>query len=148
MPSDATVNVIGQINEGMGGLKESLTTFRKHHQQVGDALLNISGIGTATGEPVDKDEERPKYEFQPYPRHVYHADRREQIVANEAEFKLAVKAGFRADPYPRPQVAVGDPQQEKKELLDRNRALQGEVSKQQELIEQLADRLAALEAKK
>lgn len=145
--SPSPVNVVGLPNDGMGGLKESLSAFRKHHQQVGDALLNISGIGTATGGPVDKDEPRPKFEGTPYPRMLYHADGREAIAGTPAEAKALEKASFRADPYPKPQVPVGDPRQEKKELLDRNRELAGQVSVLTETLQKMAERLEALEGK-
>ncbi len=142
------VNVVGMANDGMGGLKESLTVFRKHHKDVGESLLNVSGIGTATGEPVDKDEERPAYEHEEYPKMLYHVDRREQTVENPTEQKAAEKAGFRTAPYPKAQVHVGDPAAEKKELLDRNQELQGQVSVLTENFDKLQAQLNELLAKK
>lgn len=146
--SGANVSVIGAINEGTGGLKESQSAFRKHHHDVGDALLNISGIGTATGEAVDKDEPRPAYEHQDYPKMLFHANGSEKVVRNEKEHKAAEKLDFRTVPYPKAQVHVGDPQAEKKELLDRNRDLEGKISILTENFEKQQAQLAELLAKK
>src|SRR3954468_24126991 len=72
----ANVHVAGmQGNDGMGGLVESVSKFCKHHKEVGEALLNISGIETPTGGPVDKDEPRPAYQRQEFPKMVYHAEK-------------------------------------------------------------------------
>ena len=125
----------------MGGLKESLAKFRKHHHDVGDALLNISGVGTPNGESVDQDEPRPTYVHQDYPRTMYHADLRQETVQDATEQKALEAQGFRTKPYARPQIAVHDPATEKKELVDRNRELQGTIS-------QLLERLEALEKRK
>lgn len=146
--SGANVSVIGAINEGMGGLKESQSAFRKHHHDVGDALLNISGIGTVTGEAVDKDEPRPTYEHRDYPKMLFHANGSEKIVRNEREHKAAEKLEFRTTPYAKAQIHVGDPQAEKKELVDRNTQLQGQVSVLTENFEKLQAQLAELLAKK
>lgn len=135
MPADITV--IG-VNDGMGGLKESLAKFRKHHVEVGDALMNVSGVGTATGAMVDKDEPRPLYEHQDYPRMLYHADGREKTVNGIEDQREAEKIGFRTKPYLRPAVHLADPQTEKRELLDRNRELTARLA-------ELAERLEAVE---
>ncbi len=145
MATNGTVSVAGIQKDGMGGLKESIGAFRKHHQEVGDALLNISGIGTATGDSVDKDEPRPEYKHQNFPRMLYHASRGERMVDDAEEQRIAIEEGYRKDHYLKPQVAVNDPQVEKKELLDRNRELGGQVTILSEVIEKLEARLTAME---
>ena len=147
MPNE-TVSVIGQINEGMGGLKESLGAFRKHHIAVGDALLNISGVGTATGAPVDKHEARPPYKHDAYPAMLFHADGRQEIVEDAESEKELKELGFRPEPYLKPRVALHDPHQEKKELLDRNRELGAQVTILTETLQKLQEQVAALSNKK
>ncbi len=141
----ANISVIG-VQEGMGGLKESISKFRKHHGEVGDALMNISGLGTVTGDPVDKDEPRPAYHHAEWPMMIYHADGRERVVQDHREYEEWRGKGFRDDPYPKPQVAVLDPATEKKALMETNRQLQGQVTTQQDLIDRLSARLDAVEA--
>lgn len=143
----ASVNVVGLQNDGMGGLNESLAKFRKHHAEVGDALLNISGIGTKDGKPADKDEPRPAYVHQEYPKQTYHADGRELVVRNDKELRDAQKQAFRTEQYLKPRVHVGDPLAEKKELLDRNRELGGQVSILTEALQRLQQQVEALGAK-
>lgn len=111
--TDGIVTVTGMTGARDTGLKESLVKFRAHWREMGDALLNISGIGTATGLPVNKDEDRIPYEHQPWPRLMYHADSREVLVADEKQVAAAVRDGFRKDPYARPQIAIADAATEK-----------------------------------
>jgi hypothetical protein len=129
----------------MGGLRESVGTFRKHHREVADALLNLSGVDTPTGGPVDKDEIRQPYVHQDWPMMVYHANGDERIVRNKQELKEALDENFRKDPYPRPQIAVLDPATEKKMVQDENRELRAQLARQAETQEKLLARLEALE---
>lgn len=139
----ANISVIG-LNDGMGGLKESLSKFRKHHSEVGDALMNISGVGTKDGNPVDKDEARAPYEHQDFPRMLYHAEGMEELAQDLAGQRALVERGFRLVPFTKPQVQVNDPATEKKELLDRNRALAGELTLQREELARMKEQLAEL----
>jgi hypothetical protein len=141
----ANISVIG-VHDGMGGLKESLTKFRKHHDEVGSALMNISGIGTATGGKVDKDEPRPAYRHEEWPRMVYHSDGREEIAVAPQDYKEFVRKGFRDEPYPKPQIAVLDPATEKQALADHNKQLQSQITIQNELLSKLQARLETIEA--
>lgn len=143
----ANINVIGEVKD-MGGLKESIAEFRKHHDEVAQALLNISGIGTEKGRVVDKNEPRPEYEHQDYPRMVYHPVKGEEIALYEKHEAQLVKAGYRREPYPKPQVAVADPATEKKLLLDQNQELRGQISILTESFQQLQAQLAELTAAK
>ena len=140
----ANITVLG-VNDGMGGLKESLAKFRNHHKEVGDALMNISGVGTATGEAVDKDEPRPGYTHHDWPKMMYHADGRSEIVLNAVELKERKETGFRLEPYARPQVAVLDPATEKKHLMEIVNQATAEKTILAEKLEKLMERLQALE---
>ncbi len=139
------VSVAGMVTDGMGGLKESQAAFRKHHQEVGEALLNISGIDTPTGGPVDKDETRVPYMHQEWPKMIYHADGRELIVHDDAERQDLFKRGFRNEPYPKPKIAVNDPATEKKALMDTNTQLQAQLTSTNDILAKMAARLEQLE---
>jgi hypothetical protein len=66
---------------------------------------------------------------------------RKQIESdNEAEYKKAIAAGYRDEPYAKPQIAVLDPAQEKLELKRKNDELQAQINA-------LADQFAKLSAK-
>lgn len=132
----AQITVIGMQREA-GGLKESIGAFRKHHGEVATALLNISGIGTITGDPVDKDDPRMPYEYQEWPRMVYHGDGREVVVVDQDEFAEHIAVGFRAKPYPKPQVVVGNPAEEKKLLIDQLADRDAKLAKQNEMLLEL-----------
>ncbi len=122
------ISVIGQ--EGttkVGGLKESQAAFRRHHQHLGDALLNISGIDTIDGQPVDKDEPRPPYQHRDWPRMIYHADGREVVVFGPGQLREKLKEGFREEGYPKKQVLVADAVTEKREALDREKDTQAQI---------------------
>lgn len=142
----AEIAVIGMDAE-IGGLDESVAAFAKHHREVGDALLNISGIGTATGDVVKKDVPRPAYRHEAWPKMVYHPDGRERIVANPGELKAAIEDRFRETPYPKAQVAVGDPAAEKKALLERNQELEGKLTVQNEMLTELLTWKKSMEKK-
>jgi hypothetical protein len=134
----AGVSVTGMPRE-MGGLRESMSAFRKHHHEVGDALLNISGVGTIDGQPADKDEPRQPYVRQDYPKMVYHADGREEICATQADFNALRPKGFRAEPYPKVQIAMADPKAEKV-------ALQKSLAEKDGQLATMADMLSKMQA--
>ncbi len=143
----APIQVSGLMNDGMGGLKESLSKFRKHHKEVGDALLNVSGVGTATGGPVDKDEPRPEYRpaDHPWPKMLYHAEGKEALAFADDEVEDLIRQGYRSTPYVKPRVAMLDPRAEKVEMLRKNAELQGQVTSQADLLQKALNRLEALE---
>ena len=131
-----SVSPMPRDNTG-GGLKESLLKFRKHHSDVADALLNITGIGTPTGEPVEKDEDRIPYQHQEFPRMVYHVDGRELVVENDKELASAMKGGFRKEAYPKVRVVVADAATEKKAQQDTNLDMQARIRGLMDEIERL-----------
>jgi len=141
----ANVHVAGLQNDGMGGLKESTAKFRKHHKDVGDALLNISGVDTVSGGPVDKDEPRPTYHRQEFPKMIYHAEKGEYIVGDKAELDEYLADGWRKEPYSKPKVVVLDPAVEKKAVMDENARRRGQLATQGDILEKLAARLEAME---
>lgn len=140
----AQISVLG-VTRPDGGLKESQAAFRKHHHEVGDALLNISGVGTPSGEMADKDDPRPAYVHQPFPCMLYHADGRDTVVRDQAELATAKGVGFRHAPFAKPAVHVGNPQEEKKLLLDQLADRDAKLAMQNEMLLETMARLEALE---
>jgi len=140
----AEITVLGAETQ-MGGLTESLARFRKHHIEVGDALLNISGVGTVTGEPVDKDTPRPPQKLQAYPKALHHSNGSAIVVEDPKREKEAKALGFRDEPYPPVRVVTSTPALDKKELLDRNTALQSQLTQQADLLEKLQAQLTELQ---
>lgn len=134
------VQVLGGVNDGMGGLEESRAVFKKHSREVGDALLNLSGIGTMTGEPAKKDDERPGYDPRgnEFPAMIYHPEKGEEIVNTRAELDQMLKMGWREEPYIKPQVALEDPKTEKLMLQKQLKEKDGEIAT-------LADKQSAME---
>lgn len=133
----ANVVVSGMLRKNVDPHKESQVAFRKHAEEVSAAVLNISGIGTPNGEPLDKDDPRPVYVYQAWPKMMYHADFRHVIVGSAEEVEEMTIKGFRLKPYPKVQIAVADPATEKKELLATNRNLQGQIVTQQESLDRM-----------
>ena len=142
----ANVTVMGGVHTE-GGLKEAQAVQRRHNAEVADALLNISGVGTANGQPVHKDDIRKPYVHQDFPMMLY-KETEEKVVLHEAEKKQALAEGWRVEPFPKVQIAVLDPAMEKKNLLDTNNQLQAQLVRQQELMEKMAARLESLEGRK
>lgn len=144
------VTVIGVQKDG-GGLKRAMAEIIKHNKSVADALLNVSGIGTATGEPVDEDDPReaydPKADKNQWPKMLYHPDGRQVLSFNFIEVKDAQAKGFRLEPYIKPQVAVLDPATEKKMLLDRLNQMEAEKTQNADIASRALQRLEELEAR-
>jgi hypothetical protein len=136
---------MGVVGREPGGLKESLGVFRKHHIEVGEALLNISGVGTKDGKPVDKDDPRIPYAHQDFPIMLYHADGRYEAAAGKPEMKALLDKGFRDQPYPPVRIYVADPAVEKQQIMQDNAALRAQLAVQAEATEKLLARLQALE---
>ncbi len=144
-----TVTVMGVADRPMGGLKESLSVFTRHHAEVAGALLNISGIGTPDGEPLDKDDPRPQYnpDQHRWPTAMHHADGRVEQAQDKEAVAGLTKLGFRREPYRVPQVAVADPATEKKFLMDQLAEQRQQNNVLNDSLAKLQERLAALEAK-
>ena len=142
----ANITVSG-MPRTMGGQKESISAFRKHWIDVGNALLNVSGIDTATGEPTDKDEPRMPYVYQPFPKMVFHAEKGELTVENQFELDEALRQKYRLEPYLKPQVAVQDPRVEKAELQKKLSEQSGQNTALADALQKALARIDALEAK-
>lgn len=142
----ANVSVSGMPRE-MGGLKESISAFRKHHHEVGGALLNISGVGTVEGKPVDKDEPRMTYDPKnhPFPKMIYHAEHGELVVNDQHELEEALRQKYRLEPYLKPQVALADPKAEKLATDAKIKAQEGTINAQNDMLLKMQARLEALE---
>ena len=128
---------------GINGHEKSIAIFRRAHVENSTALINH-----AEGKPVDH--ERPPYDpshpDNKWPLMVHHAEKGELTVgrslvgvedpmtrnkitaANEKALAAAVASGYRAEPYPKPQVVVLDPATEKAELKRKNDELQGQIT--------------------
>lgn len=142
----ANVSVSGMPRE-MGGLKESIVAFRKHHTEVGAALLNISAVGTEDGLPHDKDDPRPDYTPQPFPKMVYHAEKGELTVYDDDELNEALRQKYRKEPYAKPQVALADPKAEKVALQAELKHKDGQIAALNDGFQKALARLDALENK-
>lgn len=135
------IAVSGQLRDDVDPLQESLMEFRKHHQNAGDQLNNLAaGLKHTDSVPV--------YIRQEWPMMVYHANGGEKIVHNEGELVAAQTKGFRATPYPKAQVHVGNPLEEKALLLKQLDEERARNTVQAEQLAKLAERLEALEVSK
>lgn len=143
-----TVNASGlMIENGAGGLEESLDTFKKHHSDVADKLLNMSGIGTSTGEPVKMTAPRPAYVHQAWPTMRFHHTKGEAVAFNQQELDELYRSGYRDEPYPKPQIAIHDPKIEKQQLQDDLKRKDGELAQLSDVLQRALARLEALEGK-
>lgn len=141
----ANISVMGGVNDDMGGVTESVGKFNLHNKEVADALLNVSGIGTATGAPVHYMTPRPSQTMQEFPFMLHHADGSHVVVNSAAERDEQKGYGYRVQPYPPVRVNLNDPKTEKIEL-ERKLAYQMQVATAQEdVIRQMNERLQALE---
>lgn len=143
-----------------GGIKESLAKFNRHHQEEAGQLLNISGIDTVDERgnknvPVDKDDPRMPYVHQSFPAMVYHAEKKpaigsceagEAIALDQKELDALLAKGYRMEPYPRPQVHLEDPRQEKAALQRELREKDGELATLRDQTARLLERMEALES--
>jgi hypothetical protein len=133
-----SVRVSGVVTD-VEGLPEAMKTFRQFARDTGDSLNNIA-------EGLKHTDDRPPYQYRPFPKAMYHPEGDISIVDDEAEMEQYKQKGYRTDPYPKPQVKVEDPATEKKLLMDRNRELEGKLAVQNDLLLKLAGRLEAIEA--
>lgn len=133
------VEVLGVPSEG-NGYGDTMDAFRDSHKQNSRILVNLAMGRKKNAETPPYD---PAHASNKFPAMVYHAARGEKIVESEHELNVALKDGYRKEPYAKPQIAVLDPASEKKALLDRNQELQGQIVAQGD---QIAKLQAAVEA--
>jgi hypothetical protein len=107
--------------------------------------MNISGVNTPGGVPVDKDEDRMPYTYQPWPCMLFHHTKGESLAFSEDERQELLRSGYRAEPYPKAQVAIHDPATEKKQLLDSLQKKDGEIAQLGDVLAKALARLDTLE---
>ncbi len=134
----SNVTVMGGVGLEEYGLEFSVDVQSKHNEDVANKLLNISGIGTADGKKAHLSARRPEYQHQEYPKMLYKplpGEKGWNTVKNEQEHKAALLAGWREESYPRPQVAVHDPEVEKRDLIAKNDEMHAQLLRNQEQME-------------
>lgn len=144
----ANISVMGGI-QTEGGLKEAAAVQRRHNAEVADALLNISGIGTADGQPAHKDEPRPPQAHGQYPKMLYRPlpDEKGQLVVLHAEEEhAAIAKGWREEPYPKVQIEVLDPAREKAALKAKLDESESQLIQQNSVMLQMKETMEAMQA--
>lgn len=144
----ATIMVMGDVNRPMGGLKESLKAFATQSSETGDALLNITdgarGVMNSSGERLGKDDPRPQYQHQEFPRMMYHAKYEPRVVSDEKGFKDAELEGYRKTPYVVTRAVVADPGVEKAELNRQLKEKDGQIANLADQIREMQEQLSQL----
>ena len=123
------------------GFKGAMKEHRVHNQKQGDEILQLA-------DGLDHNDPRAPYVHQGYPMMLYKPDpgeRGEKVVLTATEKAVAMQDGWREEPYPKVQVAVLDPAQEKANLVTQNNQMASQLVIQTELIGKLAARLEAVE---
>ena len=136
---------------GVNGHAKSIAAFRNAHIQNSEGILNA-----AEGLPVDTP--RPEYDPGDHDNHwpimLHHPEKGELSVgvnlkglpdvqkaaahkANHAAKAAALAAGYREEPYAKPQVAVMDPAAAEKRYQEDMARLQGQLTAQNDLIAKL-----------
>lgn len=142
-----SVQVLGIDYENMDGMASTLAATFKTARENGDILLNLADAAAARKDGrvgPKKNDPRPRYVHQPYPKAAHHPDGRTIAVESPAERDAAHERGFRDAPYPVVRAAVGDPRAEKaaREILDAE--TRGKIASQNDLILKLSEQVAAL----
>lgn len=144
------VEVLGVPGES-NGYGDSMDAFRNAHRDNSRIILNLAaGRGKNDHAPAHD----PTHPDNQWPVMVYHPEKGEKTIgvnllglkgaarkeaeqANEAALTLAVKLGFRSDPYLKPQIAVLDPAVEKAAIIAKNHELEGKIVAQADDISKL-----------
>lgn len=132
--------VVAGMGAKVGGTKESVAAFRKHHEDLSRQLLNVA-------EGLDKDDPRPILAPQEYPMMIY-SPRGSVVVKSAQERDKYFEQGYRMQPYPKPQVLINDPKTEKLEMQRENKELRGQLTSQQDQINKLEQMLMESMAQK
>lgn len=145
------VEVIGIPGE-TNGYGDSMDAFRASHENNSRILVNLAA-GRKKNDPAPPYD--PDHSDNVWPRMLYHPEHGDKTVGTslkglppavrqqvEKENKSAAKgmldAGWRVEPYIKPQIAVLDPASEKAAMVAKNRELEGQIVAQ-------GDRLAKLQ---
>lgn len=145
-----SVSVMGVDYDNVDGIQASLAATFKAHRENGDVLLNLVDAANAradgrTDGPT-KSAPRPAYVRQPFPRHIYHADGRDRVVADQDALDAWKEKGFREEPYPKVRVAPADPGAEKAARIAQDLETAGKIASQNDLIQKLSAQVEALVA--
>jgi hypothetical protein len=135
------IQVFGGMQQA-GGLKSAMKEHRLHNAKQADELLQLT-------DGLDYNDPRAPYVPQDYPKMLFKPDpgeKGEKVVLTADEEAVAKQDGWRLEPYPRVQVVVLDPAQEKANLLDTNNRLQAQLVLQQEAMEKQQAETAELKA--
>lgn len=132
--------VVAGMGVKVGGTKESVAAFHKHHADLSRQLLNVA-------EGIDKDDPRPVQPKQDFPMMIY-SPRGSMIVNSPEERDQKISEGYRMQPYPKPQVLINDPKTEKLEVQRKNAELQGQLTAQADEIAQLRELVQELATKR
>ncbi len=130
------------------GLELSLAKHVESHEANTKELLNIAGAiedEKAGLPPRSQFAPLRPYVRKPFPKHVYHPDGRDKVVATPELLGIAKGEGFREDPYPKVRVAVGDPAAEKAALQMKLAESDGKIASQNDLLQKMMARLDAFE---
>ena len=122
------------------GFKGAMKEHRVHNQKQGDEILQLA-------DGLDHNDPRAPYVHQGFPMMLYKPDpgeKGEKVVLTAAEKAVALENGWREEPYPKVQVALLDPAQEKANLMDTNNRLQAQLVQQNEALIQLQAQMKQL----
>jgi hypothetical protein len=152
------VQALGATMDGKG-FEKSHAAFVRSHRENTDALLNLA---------EGKSEEQPRPIYDPshpdnhWPIMLHHpekgeltigttlkgvadiAERRALLEANGKAKKEALAAGYRTQPYLKPQVVVLDPAVEKAALIAQNQQMQGALVSMQDMVAKLMAEMSSL----
>lgn len=152
-----TIGMGGETN----GYGDSMDAFRSAHEQNTRALLNLAAKRPKNA-PIPP--YNPSHPDNQWPVMVFHPEKGELTVGknltgltgvvrkdvettNKADLAMALKMGYRDEPYQKPQITLLDPAVEKAAMLAKHRELEGTIVAQQDYMSKLEARLAALEKK-
>lgn len=151
------VEVLGNGSE-VDGHGDSMEAFRNGNNSNANMLLNVTEGKKKTApravyDPRHPDNEWPKMLHHPEKGGVVFglsllgvkdpAERKRIVRDNEEAVSMALKAGFRPEPYMKPQIAVLDPAVEKAEMLRKNQEMEGRITALTDLVMKLTQAKSA-----
>jgi hypothetical protein len=141
------VTVIGIEDGNLDGLAASLSATFDAHVKNGAQLMNLEDARKARldgGVGPKKNDPRPPYVHQAYPKAMHHADGRVIAVADPKEQAEAEKKNFREESYPVVRVAPADPAAEKAARIAQDAETAGKIASQNDLIQKLSAQVELL----
>ena len=142
------VQVIDQ-NFGVDGHAQSMKDFRRAHNENSVGILNANeklpvDLPRPVYDPKHPDNQWPVMMHHPEKgelavgknlKGILDDDQRKKVTAGNEKAKVdAMKSGYRAEPYPAPQVALMDPASEKKHQQDEMNKMRGQLTAMQDLL--------------